>query len=626
MESHQLCYYVLGLVHSIWSPIPGGLEDFIGSPKTNGYQSLHTRVVPLSILSKNCPLLPMEVQIRTADMDRLADLGVAASNWGVKRPPGRGAPGWAALSGMPAARAGGGGGGAAQQQPDDYDQQQQQQEQQQLQQQQDAAAGGAAGGGARAFWMGLAQYMLETVVAGGTSLAAITGVRPHFGGSPFSSRDDDGSGEHRTRSNGGRGGSPAPGARPASAAAAAANASAPPSPQPAAAAGPGGLVPSALLRQDAAASAASSSSSSPAAAAPDANWLTQMRKWQEEFVGSLSAREFVDGVTAEVLGQSVFVYTHTGELRRLPKGSTVVDFAYSVHTRLGNEMRAALVNGRLVAPSYVLSNGEVVEVRREPAAAAATPSMVRRHEQWVGFVRTRTAKLKIKAFLKEHARRQRRSGGSGGNGGGAADGGSPDGGSVSSCEDDDEACLAAGGGRGGGGGALATASLDGSGGAPAVSVKTLSISCADKMGLLAAVCNIITDSGHNIKSVSALPGRPPRAAGGDVDGANGSGGGSTANGLPAAGAGEYVMTFVLKGKDDRLGAMVAQIMALEGVATYSVSCELPHGSGGVGGGGAGGPGGGARRGGASQLLSAAVGLWAAAVTAAAGCGGGGGWA
>jgi hypothetical protein len=51
----------------------------------------------------------------------------------------------------------------------------------------------------------------------------------------------------------------------------------------------------------------------------DSNWLTQMRKWQEEFVGSLSAREFVDGVTAEVLGQSVFVYTHTGELRRLPK-------------------------------------------------------------------------------------------------------------------------------------------------------------------------------------------------------------------------------------------------------------------------------------------------------------------
>ncbi|KAI8475534.1 MAG: hypothetical protein J3K34DRAFT_365587 [Monoraphidium minutum] len=340
LQSHQLCYYVLGLVHSIWSPIPGGLEDFIGSPKTNGYQSLHTRVVPLSILSKNCPLLPMEVQIRTADMDRLADLGVAATNWGP-------APPALPLSPPPLG--------------------------------------------------------LDGLNGSGGSAAA---------------------------------------ARRAAAAA------------KAAAAAPSSFLPSALRRQEAVA---------------DGNWLTQMRKWQEEFVGSLSAREFVDGVTAEVLGQSVFVYTHTGELRRLPKGSTVVDFAYSVHTQLGNEMRAALVNGRLVAPSYVLSNGEVVEVRRE-ASPAVTPSMVRRHEQWVGFVRTRTAKLKIKAFLKEHARRQRRPCGPGGRGSGGGSG------SDSSCdEEEDEACEVEGGDA------------------------TLSISCADKMGLLAAVCNAITDSGHNIK-------------------------------------------------------------------------------------------------------------------------------
>ena len=63
-------------------------------------------------------------------------------------------------------------------------------------------------------------------------------------------------------------------------------------------------------------------------------------------------------------------------------------------------MRAALVNGRLVAPSYVLSNGEVVEVKRE---SVITPSTVRRHQQWVGLVHTRSAKLKIKQFVKDHA-------------------------------------------------------------------------------------------------------------------------------------------------------------------------------------------------------------------------------
>ncbi len=64
-----------------------------------------------------------------------------------------------------------------------------------------------------------------------------------------------------------------------------------------------------------------------------------------------------------MLGQSVFVYTHTGELKRLPKGSTVVDFAYTIHTQLGNEMGFAKVNGRVVNAQYTLNNGEVVEVR-----------------------------------------------------------------------------------------------------------------------------------------------------------------------------------------------------------------------------------------------------------------------
>jgi len=156
-------------------------------------------------------------------------------------------------------------------------------------------------------------------------------------------------------------------------------------------------------------------------------------------------------------------------------------------------MRAGLVNGRLVAPSYVLSNGEVVEVRRD-TAPSVTPSMVRRHEQWVGFVRTRTAKLKIKQFLKDHARRQRRCGSPGGSG--SADG------SESSCEEEDELCSTEdGGGNGSSNGSSSSAAAAAAAAVrpDTVSVKTLSISCADKMGLLAAVCNIITDSGHNIK-------------------------------------------------------------------------------------------------------------------------------
>ncbi len=78
----------------------------------------------------------------------------------------------------------------------------------------------------------------------------------------------------------------------------------------------------------------------------------------------------------------------------------MVDFAYSVHTSLGNEMTVALVNGRFVPPSYVLSNGEVVEIKRD---SRVTASGVRRHEQWASLVATKTAKLKLRAFVREHA-------------------------------------------------------------------------------------------------------------------------------------------------------------------------------------------------------------------------------
>ena len=238
----SVCYHVLGLVHSIWPPIPGRVKDYIATPKPNGYKALHTLVLPFG----SADLFPLELQIRTADMHRNAEWGIAAD------------------------------------------------------------------GRLMALWHASSQR--EGVGDDGLEFPA--------GGL---SRDD-------------------------------------------------------MSRR--------------------VRWLSSLREWQQEFVGDLSAREFVDTVTGDLLvsGRRVFVFSPKGEVVSLPRGATTVDYAYHIHTDVGNRMVAAKVNGVIVQPAHVLRNAEVVDI--VTYNGSPSPKLYALHASWVSQVHTRSTRHKLLRFLR----------------------------------------------------------------------------------------------------------------------------------------------------------------------------------------------------------------------------------
>ncbi|KAL5983723.1 putative GTP diphosphokinase rsh1, chloroplastic [Asimina triloba] len=130
-------------------------------------------------------------------------------------------------------------------------------------------------------------------------------------------------------------------------------------------------------------------------------WLNAIREWQEEFVGNMSSREFVDTIMRDLLGSRVFVFTPKGEIKNLPKGATVIDYAYLIHTEIGNKMVAAKVNGNVASPTHVLANAEVVEIITYNSLSSKTA--FQRHQQWLQHAKTRSARHKIMKFLREQA-------------------------------------------------------------------------------------------------------------------------------------------------------------------------------------------------------------------------------
>lgn len=244
VTSVEDCYTTLGMVHSLYKPLPGKFKDYIAFPKPNGYQSLHTTVVTSTAGI-------VEIQIRTEEMHRHAQFGIA-SHMSYKQ-IGRGV-----------------------------------------------------------------EKLGKEAQKSKFSALSFSWIRSLIPSLMKVSKPEDG----------GRGATKIP------------------------------------------------------------PWLAELAEAHSEVAGS---EEFVDGLKEDFFSHRVFVFTPQGDVIDLPSESTPIDFAYAIHSDLGDHLQGAKVNGKLVSFDTKLGNGEVVEIIRRDSAHPST--------KWLEIAKTSLARRHIRTAL-----------------------------------------------------------------------------------------------------------------------------------------------------------------------------------------------------------------------------------
>ncbi len=128
------------------------------------------------------------------------------------------------------------------------------------------------------------------------------------------------------------------------------------------------------------------------------NWLRKMMDFEHE---AKDSAEFIDVVKTELFNDEVFVFTPKGDVKSLPMGSTPLDFAYAVHSSVGNRCIGAKINGRIVNIDAKLKNGDIIEILTASESSNHGPS-----RDWLNIVHTNEAKSKIKAWFKKELRQE----------------------------------------------------------------------------------------------------------------------------------------------------------------------------------------------------------------------------
>lgn len=126
-------------------------------------------------------------------------------------------------------------------------------------------------------------------------------------------------------------------------------------------------------------------------------WVRQLLEEQQE---TGDVREIVRAIKSDLVPEEAFVFTPKGDVINIPVGSTVIDFAYAIHTAVGNRMIGAKVDGRIVPLDYVVKTGEIVEILTSPQQNKG-PS-----RDWLSLAKTSSARNKIRSWFKNERREE----------------------------------------------------------------------------------------------------------------------------------------------------------------------------------------------------------------------------
>jgi GTP pyrophosphokinase len=127
------------------------------------------------------------------------------------------------------------------------------------------------------------------------------------------------------------------------------------------------------------------------------SWLRQLLEWQQDLK---DPAEFLDSVKVDLFADEVYVFTPKGEVKVFPRGATPIDFAYAIHSDIGDKCAGARVNGAIVPLRYKLRNGDTVDILTRPEQH---PS-----KDWLDFVVTSKARAKVRAWVRQEQRARSR--------------------------------------------------------------------------------------------------------------------------------------------------------------------------------------------------------------------------